>query len=189
MTESNTTVDTIQSAITQLSEDKEIFDKFEIDSRYIERYVGKYRRTEGNTKVFDYWHNEFTKIKNQVENINAEIEKYRRAFLGQFENCYSCVNILREELKQYPANQISQIRANIDLLTLKTTIMIIYKTTGGGFPEDNETYNNFLKAIYDAQEKCNAQYHPIQYVFKSLFQDENVSTNLLQHEFPISIRL
>ena len=181
--------DTIQSAITQLSEDKNIFDKCEIDSRFIERYTGKYRHIEGNTKVFDYWYTEFTKIKSQVDNFNSIIEKYKNAFQNQFQNCFSCTAKLRESIKLFNNYQVSQIRANIDLLSLKTSIMVLFKSTNGKNPEDNEDYNLFLKAIYDAQEKCNEEFKPNYYYFNSLFDDENIVSNLIQRDYPISIRL
>ena len=181
--------ETIQSAITQLSEDKKIFDKFEIDSRFIERYTRKYSRIEGNTKVFDFWAEKYSEIKTQVQNINSIIDGYKRAFEKQFENCSSCVKILRDTIKAFPNYQESQIRANIDLFNLKTTLMVLYKTSNSSYPEDNQDYNRFLKAIYDVQEKCNTDFSPSQYSLKTLFHDDNVSTNLIQHDFPISIRM
>lgn len=102
--------ETIQSAITQLSEDKKIFDKFEIDSRFIERYTRKYSRIEGNTKVFDFWAEKYSEIKSQVQNINSIIDGYKRAFEKQFENCSSSVKILRDTIKAFPNYQESQIR-------------------------------------------------------------------------------
>jgi hypothetical protein len=181
--------ETVRSAMGQLRADKEIFEKFEIDSRFLERYIGKYQQIEGNTKVFDYWHDQFAQFKSQMDDLNKAIEQVKKSFQAQFESCSKAASELQQLNTDFPDYQISQIRANIDLFGQKITLMVLYKTAGDKFPEENPDYDAFLKAIYECQEKSNATLSPSIFVFKSLFLDGNESNDLIMRDFPISIRL
>lgn len=177
----------IQNAMNQLVSDKAIFEKFEIPE-----YLSKYAKIDGNTKVFDYWYEVLAKLKNQVTSqlicVDDIVKRTKEIIQDQFDKCYVCAEDLRKAISKFDNFSVSQIRADIDIFSSKTSIVVLYKTKDGEFPEDFADYNDFLKAIFEVQERSNEQHKPNNYYFTSLFAGDDICIDLIKQDFPISIR-
>jgi|WetSurMetagenome_2_1015567.scaffolds.fasta_scaffold188186_2 hypothetical protein len=183
--------ETIQCLMTELRSDKKNFENFEIDSGFIK----KYQAITGNTQVFDFWYDRFEEIKTEVAKVQSKANEYeeivnriKKDMQKQFDNCHICAGDLTNALKDFKNYSISQLRANIDFLCSKTTVMLLYKTADGKFPEIYSDFNDFRKAIYNKQEEFNKKYEPQKFVIKNLFFDDNISIDCITRDFPISIR-
>ncbi len=178
--------------MTELQYDKKIFENFEIDSAFIE----KYSVIEGNSKIFDFWYDKLKQFENRVSATEVRLHKFdklmeslKSEMQNQFNECHSCASELTLKLKPFVAYNTSQLRANIDFFIQQTTMMLLFKTADPGvYPETLADYKDFRKIIYDVQEAFNSK-GAIKYVIKSLFFDDEISIECIARDFPISIRL
>jgi hypothetical protein len=184
--------ETIQNLMTELRSDKKIFENFEIDSGF----AHKYQAIEGNAKIFDFWYDKFKEIGDQVAQVQSQANEYESIMNSmkiemqkQFENCHICATELATAIRDFKNYSVSQLRANIDFLKQKTTIMLLFKTTNKNYPEEFDDYILYRKAIYAQQEECNAKSNHHRFIFKSIFFDDNINIDSITRDFPISIRL
>jgi len=178
----------ISNAMLEISNDKEIFANFEIDSAF-----GKYQRIDGNTKIFDYWYNRFTEMRDQVKTIQDEVyqnmmNEIKNELQKLFNNCYSCYTKINQIFSNYPNYALAMVRANIDIVNKYTTLIVLYKTKNNDHPEGFEDYISFQKAIYNVQEECNAEFAPQCFSISNLHWDDTISVDCIKRDFPICIR-
>ena len=178
----------ISSAMAEISNDKEIFANFEIDSTF-----GKYQCTDGNTKIFDYWYNRFSEMSDQLRTIQDSvyqemINEIKRELQKLFSNCYSCYTKLNQLFQSYPNYTLAMVRANIDISSEATVLIVLYKTNNNVSPEDFDDYIQFQKAIYDVQEQCNTNFESQNFSISNLHWDDTISVDCIKRDFPICIR-
>jgi hypothetical protein len=178
----------ISNLMAEIRNDSTIFENFEIDSTFV-----KYQKVEGNTKIFDYWYNKFDEVKGKVEAIKDNafegmIEELKAEFQKIFNNCYAGYTELATALSSFPNYSVSMVRANIDIVNRKITLMILYKTDNDKIPEELEDYLNFQKVIYNIQVDCNKKFAPHTFAISNLHWDDSISVDCITRDFPICIR-
>lgn len=174
----------ISNLMSELRSDKKIFENFEIDSCFAE----KYQKIGGNSKIFDYWYDKLSEVKDKVDEFDRILKQIKSELQSLFNNCYACFTELHLSLNKFPNYTISQARANIDFPNDRIIIMILFKTVDKKIPEDCADYYEFQKNIYEIQELYNEKFQPQTFSIRSLHWDDNISIDCITRDFPICIR-
>lgn len=184
----STAIQSVKSVLSELSSDRELFEKFEISSSFTDKY--------GDTihAMFDYWYDKFAQLENKIQeeaktpNSIAFDTSLKEFVQKMFRNLYQGIEDLKVCIDKIDNFEISQLRSNIDIIENKTTIMVLFKTTNNTIPEMLTEYKHFKHNIYEIQEKCNTNFKPQHFDFRSLLLDDNVSIDCIKQDFPIYIR-
>jgi hypothetical protein len=174
----------ISNLMSELRSDKKIFENFEIDSCFVE----KYQKIAGNSKIFDYWYDKFNEVKNKVDEYDRILEQIKSELQSLFNNCHACFSELLLSLNKFPNYTICHARANIDFLNDQITMMVLFKTVDNKIPEDCIDYYDFQKNIYNIQELFNVKFQPQTFSIRNLHWDDNISIDCITRDFPICIR-
>jgi hypothetical protein len=170
----------IQSAITELMEDKALFRKFELNTQVLD----KYSEIDGNTKVFDYWYRRFKAIESQVETVDSIVRSIKEEMQKEFNQCHLAATLLLASISPFTSFKVSQLRADVDFIGHKTSIVLIYDVVSAAMPETIAEYKPFLSAIHKAQEECKSRFSPQNFDFNYLYANDPLSIECIIQDYP-----
>jgi len=196
----------IQTALTELGNDREVFERAEINPGAMQRAVEKYGKLIP-AALFDYWFDKHQDLYQRVENLENQGEEFLKSIQGYFKACIEVSSVLGRRLKdiveKHSCFSVNQIRADIALLNQTVKIMVLLKgdwletqapsekameqltaIESAFFDLEREFIHNYSFKLFESetQIQISAENH------KLLF-DSRLDIDSLTRDFPISVRI
>jgi len=199
----------IQTALTELGNDREVFERAEINPDAMQRTVEKYGKLIP-VALFDYWFDKHQDLYQRVKNLENQEEEFLKSIKsiqGYFKACIEVSSVVGRRLKdivgKHPCFSVNQIRADIALLNQTVKIMVLLK---GDWPETDapseeamEQLTAIESAFFDLEREFVHNYSfklfesetqiPIRAENHKLLFDSRLDIDSLTRDFPVSVRL
>jgi len=195
----------IQVALTELGNDREVFERAEINPRAMQRAVEKYGELIP-TSLFDYWFDKHQALHQRVEDLENQGKEFLKSIQGYFKACietsYLVGRRLKDIVEKHPCFSVNQIRADIDLSNQMVKIMVLLKGDWQETEVPSEKAMDQLTAIESAFFDLEKEF-VYDYSFKlfesetqiqirtenhNLLFDSRLDIDSLTRDFPISVR-
>jgi hypothetical protein len=196
----------IQLALTELGNDREVFERAEINPGAMRRTVEKYGELIP-ASLFDYWFDKHQELNQRVEDLENQGKELLKFIQGYFKACIEASSVaglrLKEIVDKHPCFSVNQIRADIDMSSQIVKIMVLLKgdwletevpsektmeqltaIESSFFNLEKEFIHDYSFKLFESENKIQirAENH------KLLF-DSRLDIDSLTKDFPISVRL
>lgn len=194
----------IQASLSELTADRDVFEKAEFNPAGIQKMFEKYGE-QVPVSIFDFWYDKHKKLEQRV----TSLENLGKAFLNFVTNHFKeCVNAsseaaqkILEKSQNFPKFKLNQIRANIPLANTVIKIMLVFKRTSGDLitEQEMEQLSSFESEILELENSFVHEYSfnfPEIGSFKNsvkiechwLLSDERLNAAALQNDYPTLVR-
>lgn len=196
----------IQTALTELGNDRDVFERAEINPGAMQRAVEKYGKLIP-TSLFDYWFDKHQDLYQRVENFENQGKEFLKSIQGYFKACIEASSVAGRQLKdiveKHSCFSVNQIRADIALLDQTIKIMVLLKGDWAETELPSEKAMDQLTAIesafFDLEQEFIYDYSfkmfdseeqiQIRTENNNLLFDSRLDIDSLTRDFPISVRL
>jgi len=195
----------IRAALTELGNDREIFERAEINSEAMQRSAEKYGQLIPES-LFDYWYDKHKSLNQRVENLENQGKEFLESIQSHFRACIeassSAGQQLNEIVKRHEHFSTNQIRADLSILNQTVKIMVLLKGDWKEVESPCEDVMNQFRSIesdfLDLEDKFSCNYTfalldsqnqaQIRIEVHWLLIDSRLDADSLIKDYPISVR-
>jgi hypothetical protein len=196
----------IQLALAELGNDREVFERAEINPGAMRRTVEKYGELIP-ASLFDYWFDKYQELSQRVEDLENQGKELMKFIQGYFKACIEASSMaglqLKEIVEKRPCFSVSQIRADIDMFGQVVKIMVLLKgdwlETEAPSEKTMEQLTAIESSFFDLEKEFAHDYSFKLFEFENNIQiraenhkllfDSRLDIDSLIKDFPISVRL
>lgn len=194
----------IQASLNELTADRDVFEKAELNPAGIQKMIEKYGE-QVPVSIFDFWYDKHKKLEQRVSSLENK-GKFFLAFLTKrFKECVNAsseaAHEMLEKSKAYPELKLTQVRIGNPLADDVVRMMLVFKRTIDGLLTEEELghLNSLESEILDFEDSFAHEYsfddpekgpvkNSVSIEFHWLLSDERLNTTALQNDYPILVR-
>ena len=194
----------IQASLNELTADRDVFEKAELNPAGIQKMIEKYGE-QVPVSIFDFWYDKHKKLEQRVSTLENK-GKFFLAFLtNHFKECVNASSEAAHEMlkksKAYPELKLNQVRIGVPLADNFVRMMLVFKRTSDGLLTEEEMghFNSLESEILDFEDSFAHEYsfddpkkgpvkNSVSIEFHWLLSDERLNTTALQNDYPILVR-